>query len=640
MPYTSRMFTLLFLFPLGCEAQREDECPDASVANVWDSATLPDVEAIPADKKAAPVSKPGPSGDRPLRHVWLLDHSGSMYANYVPPGGHRESPFYVEVPEFRNFVTTELAANFQDGKDSAALLVFNEHAYGWDGNKAQMVENGSGPKFADLQVATKADLADRLSKLPPPPYGTAVAGLPAPRPRADNCSVVGAAANCSKMLVGLNAAKALLDEDTGEGMIWLVTDNIYDGGTGSSALNKSEIDENKAFYQSLKDTPEYRVVVAYPVVHGTAGAWIGNTSLFVYGIYYDRDMSRKPTVDEVRRLLGDTGSGVLASAALTQNMKGYASTTSPSPGRPFRFKPLDQDVVRISLAADVEQVTKHAEMGELVKLKAKIKVQNLLDHRIIDSMTFTVTNAKWAGYEPNNKATKGEELTTINPVCPGKFKSELVTVTGLAPGEERVVEVPLTMPGVDYTIMSGRGLLQTARNLLQIASNDYVVMGGALQAKLTDVTSHMSIDPAEFQGTYGAESLPDIFRNPTVGNYTAQFVGKTQKIENPGTVMAMLALAATAAAAILLAIGSFMLTSVSRRVVIDGTDRGAVSIPRLRSRRIERGSEVIANASLGLGGTISLRGTGGYVASRQGDAWTLTKSGGSTIRVELRNSRK
>ncbi len=623
-----------FFLPLtliAAPAFARDDCPAETVANVWEAAPLLDLQAVGGEEGSA--LKPGPTGDRPLRHVWVIDHSGSMYADYSPGSPREKRPYYVQVPAFHAFVGGELAANFRDGKDSAAIIAFNEYAYGWDGREATKIDEGSGPTFVDLQVGSKAELSERLSKLPPPPYGSSTAGFPAPKGKADNCGAPGAASNCSKMLEGLEAARTLLDADTGDGVIWLVTDNIYEGGAGSDGLSQAEMDENRAFYEALKSTPEYRVVVAYPIVHGASGAWLGGTSLFVYGIYYDRDTTRTPPVEEVRRLLGDASDGVLASDGLTKTMAGYTSAGSPSPGRPFRFKPLDQDVVRISLAADVEQVKKHVEMGDKVKLKAKVRVQNLLDHRVIDSVTFQVTNAKWAGYEPNTQATKGTGMPSINTVCAGTFVSEPVTVTGIAPGQSVDVEVPLEMPPVAYEIGS-------TNDLMQIAFNDYVVMGGALRARLTDVTSHLSIDPTSFRGTYGAASLPEVFKNPQVGQYTAQFVGKTRNIENPGTVMALLGMGAAAIGVALMALGGFMLTSVSRRLLIDGADRGAISIPRLRGVPIKRGAETLGSASLSLGGVIQLRGTNGYVARREGPSWNITKEHGPSMRVELRSTRR
>jgi hypothetical protein len=626
--FSRSLISLAVLIGMLAAVQAKESCQDAPVVDIWDTAPLPDVQAV--EEKTA-SSKPGPVGDRPIRYVWVIDHSGSMYADYSPMLA-RAQPYYVETPEFQKFVGNELATNFVDNKDSAAVVAFNEYGYIWDGSIAKRADSGS--VFDDIKVDTKAKLTERLSKLPPPPYGVGVKGFPAPRPGAGDCGVPGAASNCSKMLEGLQAARTLLDAGSGEGIIWLVTDNIYEGGAGSQDLAKAEIDENRSFYTAIRDTPEYRVVVAYPMVNsGPASAWLRGTSLFVYGIYYDRDTTRHTPVEEVRRLLGDGAPGVLVSAGLTDTMKVYASTGSPSPGRPFRFKPLDQDVVRISLAADVKQLKKHRELGQEIKLQAKLKIQNLLDHRVIESVKFKVRNAKWIGYEPQS-ATKGTVMSAINTVCPGEFDSNAVSFNEpIGPNQSATVEVELTMPAVDYTIGS-------LNDLLQIAWNDQVVMGGALLAELQEVTSSLSIQPADFKGTYGAESLPEVFKNPQVRSYTAQFAAKTEKIENPGTLLALVAMVGLAGIAGLVAVGGFMLTSVNRRLIIDGVDKGAIAIPRLRSVRIERGSEEIGRASLSLGGAISLRGSRGYLARREGDGWILSKEGGSSIRVELRVSRR
>jgi hypothetical protein len=612
-----------------CSGEPADACPDVAEVDPFVQQTLPDLTGGPPGNScttaaAAAATSAGPTGDRPLRHVFLIDHSASMYAEY--PSKPSVVSWYAEVPEFADFVANRLGTNFRDGTDSAAVVAFNQYAYAWNGTSAATIDNGSGPTFEQLQLTSKADLRARVEALPPPQSG--IAGFPSQ------------AAQSSVMTEGLAAASTLLDAGTGEGVIWLVTDNIYDGsGKGSETIKTTEATLNRAFYEQLKNTAEYRVVVAYPMVHGTDGAWLKSNSLFVYGIYYDRDLTRSTPVEEVRRLLGDGAPGVLASAPLTQAMQGYAAQANPAPGRPFRFKPLDQDIVRIRLDADVEQVQKHREMGEKVKLKAKLTVENLLDHRVIDSVTFRVKNAKWVGYEPNKKATTGERMWAVRTDCPDTFTSAPVTVNfppaqpGAPAPRAVTVEVPMEMPAVEVSLL---GL----EDVWEIAGNDNVIMGGALQAELSDVKSHMEIAPDAVSGIYGAQSLPEVFGNPQVCSYTAQFTGKTKKIENPGTIAAIAAIAGFAAIALLVLIGGWLLTSVSRRLYVDGVDLGARSIPRLRSTRVERGSELLGTVSLSFGGDIVLRPAKGFSIRKDGSGWALSRDGGSSVRVEFRTTRR
>lgn len=603
-------------------ARAGDECP---ATPALDPITVGAGEAGGAEAEEAP----------PLRYVWVIDHSGSMYADYVAGQSRAERPYYVEMDGFRRLVVDGLGSSFHDGKDSAAIVAFNEYAYGWDGSLARRVGE-RGPGFDDLKVGSIAELMKRLEHLPPPPYGESTMGFPAPRAGANECGQAGAASNCSKMLEGLSAARTLLDgSGDGAGVIWLVTDNIYESGQEGSGLPAVELSANEDFYTEIRDTPEYRVVVAYPILQrkGSGGEWLGGTSLFVYGIYYDGNAARRTPVERVRTLLGDGSPGVLASDKLTALMTAYSAEGNPSPGRPFRLKPLDQELVRLSLAADVVQVKRHLQIGDKIQLKACISVQNLLDHRVIDTATFGVSNQEWVGYEPTKKGTAGTFLKAIDTMSARSFKGEAATVTDIGPRESKVVAVVLDAPAVSYKIRS-------AGDLFQMAMNDDVVMAGTLEASLSEVRSHLSIPPAALKGTYGAESLPGVFANPRVGEYTAEFVGKTKKIENPGTLLAGVSLAGLAAGAALFALGGFMLTSVSRRLVIDGAEKGAISIPRIRAVRIERGSELLARASLSFGGQLTLRGVGGYVARRDGEGWTLQKEHGPTVRVELRSTKR
>jgi hypothetical protein len=554
-----------------------------------------------------------------------------MYPGYNPRRGRDEVPYYVQNPEFLDFVVRDVAATFRDGVDSAAVIAFNEHGYAWDGSQAKRAAKAGDAPFASYSVGSRADLRARLASLPPPAYDAAIAGFPTPVSGANDCSRPGAAANCSKMLEGLSAAKAMLSAESGEGIIWLVTDNIYEGGDAASmGLATAELDENRRFYESIRDDDSFRVVVAYPVLQGSGGSWLKNTSLFVYGIYFDADATRATPVTEVRRLLGDGAPGVLSSAAHVAAMKAYSVPSNPSPGSPFRLKPLNQDVVRISLASDVEQVRKRQSMGEPVALKAVMRIENLLPHRIVDAVRFRVENDVWAGWEPAEGEKSGEALSAIVPACPGSFETQEVSLTQpIGPGESATVEVPLTMPPVDYRLGS-------PSDVFQIGLNEYVVMGGALQAELLELKSHLAISPDAFRGTYGADSLPDVFRNPDVRNYTAQFVGRTRKIENPGTVLALGVLGGSALAGLGLGAGAFLMRSVGRRLRIDGNDMGAISVSRLRATPIKAGGREVARARLSASGDVTVSGTSGYLAKRTTGGWQLSKSGEPTINVELR----
>jgi len=188
------------------------------------------------------------------------------------------SPAYVDIPEFADFVANKLGTNFRDGTDSAAVVAFNATAYGWNGTSAAVIDNGSGPTFEHLQMGTKAELRARVEALPAP------VSLPGATAWGDVAGFSKNAAQSSVMTEGLEAARTLLDTGTGEGIIWLVTDNIYDAALQGSVAPQ-DADNNRKFYEDLKNTAAYRVIVAYPIVHGHDGAWLKQTSLFLFGIY-------------------------------------------------------------------------------------------------------------------------------------------------------------------------------------------------------------------------------------------------------------------------------------------------------------------------------------------------------------------
>lgn len=584
-----------------------ETCQSSDAVDIWTADPLPDIRESSEASSAILAESLKPAEARAMRHVFLIDNSLSMYPGYREGERYADQPFYTDTDAYLDFIANDVGSSFRPGEDTALVMTFETTAHVWSQGGAVRPSANSVAKHG---VSTTEDLRSRLSKME----------VPANQP-----------GQKSVMLGALESAKTVLAEGPGDGIIWLVTDNIYDGlGKGSETVKKDETAENRRFYEAIRDDPSYRVVVAYPVTQQSGGAWLQDTSLFVYGIYFDSDASHPTPVGEVRRLLGDGTDGVLASSAHKAAMQKYSSPSSPAPGEPFRLKPLNQDVVRISLVSDVEQLNGHQQMGQPVPLKAVLKIENLLKHRVIDTVRFRVKNGTWAGWEPAKNQKEGAAMAAIVPACANSFETEEVVLTEpIKPGTSATIEVPLTMPPVDYTLGS-------VSDVMEIGLNEYVVMGGVLQAELVELKSHMAIPPEAFKGTYGAESLPDVFRNPDVRSYTAQFVGRTKKIENPGTVLALGVLAGSGLGAGLLAFGMFMLRSVGRRLRVDGVDKGAISISRLRATQIPAGGRTVAKAKLTGGGSIKLSGANGYLAKRNGSGWSLSKAGEPSVTIELR----
>ena len=589
-------------------AQATPRCDATDAVDIWLADPLPTTEkigdgAVPSTPSLQSVA------NTPLRFVFLLDNSRSMYPGY--PEAKRGRDFYIDMDAFRSFIVDDVGASFRNGTDSAVLMTFETSGHVWRGRRGKSTP--AAGSFDKAAIGSRQELHDGVMHV-----------------KMDQTQ----AGNKSRMLHGLTAAKTVLGEQSGSGVIWLVTDNIYDGiGKGSETVATEETDENRLFYEAIRDDQSLRVVVAYPVVQGTSGAWLENTSLFVYGIYFDGDTSRETPPETVRWMLGDGVPGVLASDAHTTAMKKYSAPTNPSPGKPFRLKPLDQDVVRISLKQEIAQVDEYQQMGDPVNLRATLTIENLLKHRIIDSVRFRVDNDVWAGWEPASKGTSGTLMDTIVPACANTFDSSVAILNQpIGPGESREIDVEMTMPPVDYEIHS-------FGDAMEVGTNEFVVMGGALHADLIEMKSHMSISPEAFEGTYGAQSLPDVFRNPDVRSYQSTFVGRTEPIENPGTVMALAMLGLGGLGAGLFALGGWMMRSVGRRLRVDGSDQGAVSVSRLRATPILSRGRSIARARLTIAGKVKVTGTNGYVAKKGSSGWTLHKSGAAPVSVELRQRR-
>lgn len=603
------------LFLLGCGIQGAvDPCPTERLV-----VPTPGLQEDIIDGAPAAPTGAVPAGDRPLRFVWLLDHSGSMYPGYAPGQPRAGTPWYVESPPFRDFVTRTLGGTFRDGTDRAQIVLFNEEAWLWNGEAAT-----KPAAYDEGAVADRDALAARFASIPPPPYGVSVRGLPAPVKGANDCSVRGAGPNCSRMAAGLDAAVALLAEGAGEGIIWLVTDNIYEGrSAGAGGLGDAELESNATFYQRLHDDPLLQMVYAWPVRQPAGAGWMKDSSLFVYGIYYSKH--GRPPLAELRRLGGEDGSaGGLSSPDLVTAMRAFASPESPSPGQPFRLKPLDADLVRIRLASELESAG-GGEFKQDIPVLARLEVENMLAHRRIDRITFAVRNGKWIGYD----ASDGALVNTVRPLCPGAFGKEGVTIGPIEPGAKASVDVTFAMPGVQTEF-------HTLGDLFQLAGNDRVIMGGSLYAVLSELRTSLAIPEADLQGIYGVEALPGIFANPRDTPYTSLFTGQTRPIENPGAITALFALAGMVAAALIAAAGLFLMRRVGRELVVDGVSCGQVLVGRILPLRVEHRGRQIASARLSLGGIVGVSAARGSRVKPEPRGWTVTTSEGEDVRVELR----
>lgn len=567
----------------------------------------------------APLRLPGASSSGPLQAsaepptdtsgapaVIVIDHSGSMYGGYRPglPRGGR--PYFIEEPEFQALLAAAPAS--ADGR--ASIVLFNELAYAWDGARATPLSDGQ----AALAPALKGPLKGALSAIPAPPYAGDTAGLRAPRAGATDCASTGAGPNCSRMEVGLDGAAAALHAQGGAGLIWLVTDNLYEGRSrGADGLSAAELESNASFYRRLRDDDRVRAVLAWPI-HGSPESWLHGSTLFVYGIAWD-EASAAPWA---------TLAAPLLSSGTTAALSAYATKGSPSPGQPFRLKPVDQDVVQIRLTALEGAPGK--EFGEVVPLKATLTVENTLPHRRIDRLSFTVKSGKWVGFD----AADGERMATVTPLCPATgFGTGEITLGPIGPGQTASAEVSFGMPGVT-TEWRGAG------DLLELAANEKVVMAGGLDAALTEVQTSLAIDGPELQGVYGVESLPGIFADPENIPYTAAFSGQTRPIENPGLLTALLVLGAGGLAAGGVAASLFLLRRAGRELLVDGISQGPVTVGRFPGTPVLARGRPIATARLSLGGDLVLIGANGVLVRTQGRGWLCTSKDGGQVTVELR----
>ncbi len=568
-----------------------------------------------------------PFTGRPLTQLIALDYSGSMFGGYERDepsaqesgcGWTRSSrgtrspngDFYWEQPAFRDLLREGPLAGARPG-DALHAMVFNKDVF--------VLHEGGAARFDG---------------------GAFEGGLPSPDPSADAAlkRLVSPAAGGtlperwsapwatarmwdeSRMAGVLSAAAAVLEAGpSGDGVLWIVTDNIIETATSEGSSKEAEL--NRQFYLRLKQDPRWQVVYAYPVHQAD---WLCGSTLLVYGMYF----SGRERIGEAEYAILTSGPAArLANDAQIAAFRELASPASPAPGHPFKLKPDDMDLLKVSFERKIE--CPKARAGQARQCRATLAIENLLEHRRIDGAKLRLESGRLDAWNQVRRSVV--RVPTAEPLPSAAVSAEVVLSEPIPPGETKIVEVDLLVPPVTTQE-------HTLRDHWESANHERFRMLGSMSVAITELRTSMAVDQAQLGDVYGVSSLPEIFRNPDTSSLDTT-ICLAMWTDNPAWLVSLAILGVLLALILLVTLGVWLLKPSFRVVSLDDVELGRVRVSRVLGASIEHRGTRYAKVRQRLGGSIRVIGIPPYRARPIGGHWELRDSDsdmGERHRLELR----
>lgn len=497
-----------------------------------------------------------------IEHIVALDFSGSMYGGYETGGKPDDTcPFYWEVPEFDGLLQEGPLASIPSGAP-VSTLVFGKRVH-W---------------LAQPSADPKAD----FDALPDAPW------------KADFAKK-GRFWDESRMADVLNAAtEAFSVTPRGDGILWIVTDNIADIGDGPEA------NYNRLFYEHLKNDARWQVVYAYPVHEGE---WLCGSTLLVYGLYYSIH-------ERVDQELYEQVQDILSPPSTVAAFAKVGNPDSPSPGHPFRLKPDDLELVVPSFDGTVDCGGPRA-TGLTRTCVARVNLDNLLMHRRITGAALRFRSARLDAWD----LSSGEPVPTAVPFPSGGITAMAELQEPIEPHENVVLEVELEIPAVETEH-------HTLRDHWESAQHPQFDMVGPMTVEVTGLWTEMAIAEEDLGDIYGVEQLPGIFKAPTMNNLR-RTVCLELAVDNPSYFSSILLLVLAGGGLLGFVGGSFLLKPTYRWLHVDGEQKEQVRVSRLLSSTIEVDGKPVAKLKQTWGGKLRMTALKPWRLTPRGGQWEL-----------------
>lgn len=625
-----------------CEDESKAQMSDGKIRRVTSHAVMDRTENG-ALKGTAPTGK-----DRPNKLLLVLDYSGSMYGGYgkaqdpscattcKADGTKRQGqPYYFKVPEFKQLLGQWLDAATPKGSSmTMEVLLFNAKVWRLTDTGVEEYTGDRPLTFKQpVSTSTASQLVTWLDRIPENPT-----------------KATGAAVKSTESKKALEVAvKALKNE----GIVWLLTDNIVD--TGSGVVSAEDAMRNLDFYTALSKTPQIQMINAFPIHLADRCSWMCGTSMFAYGMYVSKH--ERPDNEEFHRLGGTTArgggptdTGLLWNGALQKVAARYSGAASGKAskevkqlaGVPLRLKPVDTEVLHLEFVLNGGQVLRcdrSAQFGDDLICFAKVKVRNMLRHQVVDRAELTFSNRVMLP----RKQGEATRLPWVSAVCKknvkmmtwqlGKQKGsagQAIQVGPLNPLQEKVVEVLFKIPAVTVAH-------QKVGQLLDLATTDAILLDGHLEAEVQDISTRLLIDVKRAASVYGAQDLPKIFRRPEHSKIRAVYPAGAL-IGNDGQMLALLLLAGCGSLGLLVILLVMRMQRVQYTFLVDGKEVDRVSMPRISRRPVIVEGETRATVQRGWGRSVRVLPARGFSAEKDTEGWKLIRrgAGGGGARLEVR----
>ena len=573
-----KILLLSGLMIFGCSDPLTQTCEEAEMPIVS--------ETIPEDQIALPT-----------KSVLLLDYSGSMHAIYpekrssVSPS----EPYFFENAAFADVLALWLDTSSPSGQaNQFEIVLFNDLPYNFNPQTKKISKFASLTHSLNLGDASKEDIKTWIQATPSNPYKTAA------KPIAPNGGLT--------QIKG--ALQSVVDATTEDVVIWLLTDNVSDqAATGTS---EAEASSNKEFYDYLKAEPSIKAVLGYPLKDASV---FKGRSLMLYGIYHSKN---DVTSQQIRHVMGEGTSasavkGMLWNPDLGAKSKAYSCNPASNQGKAIRLKPIDSDVLSVSLQQPV--CPSNVTMESLkVSCTAIVNIENNLNHQVVTkanvSLSQQTLHPKVEGENPEWIGDICANTLSVDKVDGKSITNSQIEITDLKPKESRAVKIRFSMenPPVSTSSLS---------EILAVAQTAKVDFDGELYVTVDGIETSLDIDKSELSCIAKSDDVPDLFKAQTQSKPSTVEEEFSFKLKNSGNEQAMLLLLLFGGLGGLGLLGVMRFQGVGLEMLIDGRmhPEGPFNLVRISRKQFgkQKGDTPFVQISRGWGKAYKVSGVNGYI---------------------------
>ena len=595
------IFLGVAMFLWGCSAPLVQHCDNVEMPTVS--------EVVPEEQVQLPT-----------KSVLLLDYSGSMHEVYPDLRSHFSPipPFFYGVSGFHNILASLLDSASPAGiANNFEIILFNAQPYSFDPIQHK-VSQFRGLTFPlDLGTADQSTITSWLSAIPENPESSdaGVAQVVYSHPR-------GAGNGRNENTQIKEVLQKVVDLSTEDTIIWLLTDNLVEKKT--HGVSDNEANANKEFYDYLKTESSIKAVLGYPIKDASV---FKDRSLMLYGLYHSKG---NPTSQQIRHIMGEGAStasmdkGLLWNPKIATLGKKYSCDPTTNQGKPIRLKPIDTEVLTISLnpkALEVSAISCDAHLtmeSPKAKCTATVSITNNLNHQTVTKANISLKQ------QTLHPSVNGEKPSWVGDICANTFALEYwidangqkntsptIFIKDLKPKESQSIQIRFSManPPISTSSLS---------EILTVAQTPKINFDGELFVTVDGIETQLDTGKSDLSCIAKSEDLPELFQKQsqsTPSNVKHDFAFK---LTNSGTEQAMLLLFLFGGLGGLGIIGIMRFQGIGLEMLVDGRmhPESPFKLVRISQQKFgkQKGETPFVSISRGWGKNYKVTGVNGYVA--------------------------